>query len=112
MDKMKKLTFIWGALILILFITLTTFGLLWKNKNMVYKDTEKELESLVKSYKDAATIPGGGIVSVDELIDMQIIESLKANDEVCDGYVNIANKNGIYKYTAYIKCENYTTKGY
>jgi len=33
-------------------------------------------------------------------------------DKECTGYVEVFKNNTVYDYKAYIKCDNYETKGY
>jgi len=53
MDKMGKLSIIWGIVLLIIVALLTTFGFVYKNKTMVYKELEKKLVEAEKKYVDA-----------------------------------------------------------
>jgi len=96
----------------LIFTLLTIMALNWKNKYMPYKDAEKEIRLLAQKYKDASTVPDGGKVTLQELIDAGLISELKVKDEVCEGYVKIEKTGGVYKHIGFVKCENYTTKGY
>ena len=49
--------------------------------------------------------------SLSEAIEKGVVSELKIDDDICDGYVKIANDE-IVTYTPYISCKNYTTKGY
>ena len=40
-----------------------------------------------------------------------MIESLKKDDDECDGFVKVT-KNNVVEYNAYIKCNNFTSKDY
>ena len=112
MSGMKKISIIWGCLLVLIVGGLTTLGIIWKNNNKPYKDAEEKIKLLAQSYKDATTIPEGGKVTLAELKEAKLIEELKVNEEVCDGYVKIEKTNTVYKYTGFIKCENYKTTGY
>ena len=38
---------------------------------------------------------------------------MKVNNDICtDGYVLVEKNMGLYKYTGYIKCNNYTSHGF
>lgn len=115
MKEMRKLTIVWGLVILIIFAGLTTFALLWKDKNRKYKDLEKELAGKVQGYYETKYEYPKGMevitITKQDLINDQVIENLKIDNDECDGYVDVSN-NTVIEYTAYIKCPNYTTKGY
>ena len=49
--------------------------------------------------------------SLSEAIEKGVVSQLKIDNDICDGYVKIANEE-IVTYTPYISCKNYTTKGY
>lgn len=111
MDKMHKLSIIWGVILVIIFSLLIFLGFAWKEKVEVYKKVEDELQSLVMKYKDAATLGNEEVkVELKELIEIGIVEKLSKED--CDGYVIIKKDGYVYKYVPYIKCDNYVTKGY
>lgn len=115
MKELRRISIIWGLLLLIIFGALTFFALKWKAKTDPYFDLEKTLISKTKSYYESEhSYPAKGQsvkVTFDELKNANLIEELKVNDDNCEGYVKVEN-NGVIEYKAYIKCNNYTTKDY
>ena len=116
MDKMKKLSIIWGMIIIGLFILLTLFGFLYKNKSNVYKDLEKKLVEAEKKYADKhfAYPDKGDILKTDAetLIEEAFLDNLELEGEECTGYATVIHNSTVYEYKGYVKCNNYTTKGY
>lgn len=115
MKELRRISIIWGVLLLAIFVTLTFFALKWKSQNEPYFNLEKLIVSKTKSYYEMNhTYPNKGeyvIITFDELKANEILDELKVNDENCDGYVKVENKN-VIEYTGYIKCSNYTSKDY
>lgn len=116
MKEMKKLSIVWGVILVLIFGMLTTFGILYTKKVKPYKDMEKLLVDQTKKYVELEfSYPQNGEklnVTLEQLQGKELVEELKHNDEACDGYVTIG-KNGVaYEYKGYVKCTNYTTKGY
>jgi len=117
MKKNNMLFIIWGVIVIILVGLLTTLGFMLKGKNENYLKVEKRLKEATSSYVDHNFLyPEGDeklkILSKD-LIDNGFLkyEELKVDNDVCTGYV-ILRKDMVYEYESYIKCNNYTTKGY
>ena len=115
MKELKKISIIWGLLLFIIFAALTFFALKWKAKTAPFFDLEKTLVSKTKSYYESEhAYPAKGQsvnISFEELKNANMLEELKVNDETCEGYVKVEN-SGVVEYTAYIKCQSYTTKDY
>ena len=115
MKELKRISIIWGLLLLVIFSLLTFFALKWKVKNEPYFELEKTLVSKTKSYYEmehSYPIKGNSvIISLDDLKNSDMIEELRVDDDVCDGYVIVEN-TGVIEYHAYIKCNNYTSKDY
>lgn len=115
MNRLKKMSIIWGIVAFLLFAFLTTVGFLYKNKSQKYKDLEKQLEEVTKSYTASNfNFPKNGqeiVISLAELKEQDLIEKLEVEDQECDGYVVVTSKN-VVEYKAYIKCEQYKTHGY
>lgn len=115
MDKLKKVSIVWGIVAILLFAFLTTMGLIYKNKSQKYKDAEEQLVKEVKSY--TATdfkFPANGeevIITLEELKKANIMKELKVENQTCDGYVALTFNN-VTEYKAYIRCDKYTTHGY
>ena len=115
MKELKKISIIWGLLLLLIFGLLTFFALKWKTKTTPYFKLEEELVSKTKSYYEInhAYPTNGNHVNItyQELKDNNMIGELKTENDECDGYVKVENK-GVIDYKAFIKCNNYTTKDY
>lgn len=120
MDKIKKMYFVWALIVILIFVILTVFGFMYKNKTSVYKELEERLVNIAKKYVDAKFLyPEGNeklIIKKDELIENGYLISLnildETHDEECDGYATIQRKGTVFDYKGYVKCSNYTTKGY
>lgn len=115
MKKTRNLFIVWTIIVVIIIVLLTTLGLMLKNQNKDYEKLEKKLLDSAKKYVDNQFLyPEGNEklkVTSSELIQNQFLDELKFNDDVCQGYV-IVSKDGVYQYKGYIKCKNYTTRGY
>ena len=115
MKEMKKMSILWGIIMVLIFSLLTFFGLKWKNKYKGYFDLEDKLvKNTQKYYESNHEYPKKGSeekIFLKELRDNEVIDELIYNDDKCDGYVIVKNNN-VIEYKAYIKCNNYTTKGY
>lgn len=120
MDKMRKISIIWGALLAAIFAALTLFSLNWKNNTSKYKDLEKMIKLKTEGYFESAhsypAVNSSIKITLQELKDANVITEFKVEDDACDGYVIVeateVNKFEIINYKPYIKCQNYTTKGY
>lgn len=117
MKKSNILFVIWGVIVVILVGLLTVLGFMLKGKNEKYEKIEDRLIKATSSYVDYNFLyPEGNekvkILSKD-LIENEFLklEELKTDDDTCTGYVML-KKDVVYEYKAYIKCKNYTTKGY
>lgn len=115
MKELRRISIIWGLLLLSIFLLLTFFALKWKFKNEPYFKLEELLVEKTKSYFEMNhTYPSKDnhvIIPISELKEYNMIDEAKVNDDNCDGYVRVYNE-GVIKYTGYIKCNNYTSKDY
>lgn|SRR5574344_705905 len=115
MKTLDRIAILWGAILVIIFMVLTYFGLQWKAKTSGYYDLETKIVDATKSYyeKDHSYPEEGKSVYINltDLKDDNIISDLTYNNDQCDGFVIVKNEK-IIKYTGYIKCNNYTTKDY
>ena len=115
MKELKRISIIWGLLLFLIFAALTFFALQWKAKTGPFFDLEKTMVSKTKSYYESQhSYPQKGQsvnITFEELKNANMLEELKVNAETCEGYVKVEN-NGVIEYTAYIKCNSYTTKDY
>lgn len=115
MNKMKIMSVVWGMVIIGIFVLLTLFGFLYKNKTNEYKKLEEILVEASKKYvekkfsypEDNQSIK----ISLEDLKKDSLITEFKVKDDECDGYVTITKKM-VFEYIGYVKCSNYTTKDY
>lgn len=116
MKKTNKYFIIWGIIVVALVALLTAIGFLYKDNTKVYKELEKTMVEAEKKYVDAKFLyPQDGVTlktTSEELISEKYLENLKVEDEECTGYVEVYKDGTVYKYNAYIKCDNYKTKDY
>ncbi len=116
MKKMKYMSIIWGMLIVGIFIVLTLFGFLYKNKTKEYRMLEDKLVEAEKKYADQKFLyPNEGEsikTSLKELMAEGLIDEFKVNDVLCDGYVILSHKDLVFDYKGYVHCGDYKTKGY
>ena len=111
---MKKNMVIWLILIVILVGGLTVIGLKIKNDNKEYKTLEEKMTDVAKAYygEKPGLLKNNETISIQDLSDYDNTLTNKVNEEECNGYVKTTSNMGIFEYKAYIKCNEYTTKGY
>ncbi len=116
MGKMKKMYFVWGIVVVVIFSLLTAFGFLYKNKTNVYKNLEEKLVAAEKKYADAKFLyPQNGEtvkVTAQEMIEYGAMDSFEVEEDACEGYATIQKNGTVYDFKGYVSCNNYTTKGY
>ena len=112
MNKMKKTTIICSTLVIMLFVSLLAIGLIYKNKSKKYKDLEKELVEVTKTYTASDfNFPLNTeeiVITYEELKNAGLIKELKVEGQKCDGYV-IMTFNNVTEYKGYVKCDKYKT---
>ena len=113
-NVMKKNMIIWLILIVILVGGLTIIALKIKNANKEYKTLEKKMTDVAKAYygEKPGLLKNNETISIQDLSDYDNTLTNKVNEEECNGYVKTTSNMGIFEYKAYIKCNEYTTKGY
>lgn len=116
MKQMKRLSIVWGLLLVAIVALLTTFGILFTKKNKIYTDMEDQLVKGTKKYversfdypKDNKELR----IEYKVLKEAGLVSKLSVDKVECDGY-SIVKKNGlVYEYKGYVKCPDYTTKNY
>ena len=112
--KMRLISYIWGAILVLIFVALTAFGFYFKHTTKVYKEFESDIASKTKEYimENSMLYEGDIDYSFDELIEFGVLENKKVNEKDCDGYVTVAYENESYDYKTYLQCGMYKTKGY
>ncbi len=116
MKQMRKISIIWGTILVIIVILLTVLGFLYKDKRIPYKELEQSLVEDAKKYVDVHFLypqdDSEVKVSYEEMKDEEYVSELKYGEDVCDGYVVVKSNGTVFEYKGYITCEQYTTKGY
>src|SRR5574344_394012 len=107
MQDLKKMSIIWGIILVAIFALLTVLGLKWKEKTSGYFALEDKLVSATKNYYESKyaypSMNNSVKIKYAELKEADMIDNLTYNDDECDGYVVIKN-SGAIEYHAYIKC--------
>ena len=115
MKKMNTIYIIWAILIILLVGVLTVMGFTYKNKLKSYKNLETKLSEAAKKYVELKFLyPEDGqiiTINLEDMLEAEVINDLTYEEETCTGYVELSY-NGVYNYDAFIKCNNYVTKGY
>lgn len=116
LKQMNRISVVWGVLLGAIVVLLTIFGFLYKNKSSEYKKLEEELVNKAEKYVESKFLYPDDKSSVkityEELKNEGVMDSLKKDDDECDGYVTLTYDGHVYKYKGYVKCSKYTTKGY
>ena len=111
LKKMRFISIIWGTILFLIVITLTAIGIIYKNQTKEFKDFEKSIIEKSKDYLEEKT-PTEEKITLEELKEKNIIETLTINEKECTGYILIKKKKESFEYTPYINCGTYKTKGY
>ena len=116
---MRKLTFLWIIVIIVLIIALSIIGINISKKTADYKALESDIVDAMKVYygqdtnlkklpKEKETV----LIRIEELISFGIDIKTDINNDKCNGF-GIVKSNGVsFNYKAYIKCNKYTTSNY
>lgn len=105
LKHMQRISFIWGTIMIFLVVGMTIIGFIYKNKTKEFKEFE---EIVAEKAKDYLVLNNLNKVTIEELKNSNIIDSLIVDGKNCTGYV--VSNNAEYK--SYIKCGSYKTKGY
>lgn len=110
---MKKIIIVWTLLLIIIVSGLTFIGFKIKNKetnNIMEETLTKICEKYLNLYVNRYPKLGEQVkITSEELIEAGYNPNL---DSGCVGYVIVKNNNMGFKFTSYVKCPEYTTKGY
>lgn len=112
---MKKILIVWTFIAVFLISGLTYLGLNIKKQNAPYRKLEAELEKQAISLIGENPIYGQNRnkITLEDLKNNNYKIDMKVNNDICtDGYVLVEKNMGLYKYTGYIKCNNYTSHGF
>ena len=117
---MKKITIIWLFLMLVLLLALVFVGFAAVKKKVPYNGLENDIVEAMKIYygqdenlKKLPTKKGNTKkVTIGELEAFGININNIIDEDTCDGYGIVKKETVAFNYKAYIKCDNYSTKGY
>ena len=113
--KSNKLFIVWAVIVVVIIGLLTYLGFMLTSIDKDYKTIEEKLQNAAEGYVDVnALYPSDGDtlkVTSDTLVKEGVLDNLEYNGDKCTGYVEVSFDN-VYKYTPFIKCSKYTTKGY
>ena len=113
---MKKMMIIWGILAISLVATLTYIGLKFEDSVKEYKILENDMIEAADAYMQLSDIilnPGESIkISSDKLMELSVATSMEVKDDFCVGYVLVEKDFNKNNYSAFIKCNEYTTLDY
>ncbi len=112
LQKMHKISIIWGIIMMLLVLALTVIAISYKKETKEYKDFETKLADTTQKYiEQSGLYPEEEMhLTLTELLKLNVIETTTVKDKTCQGYVNIKNDKQFFDYKAYIKCGNYETK--
>lgn len=110
---MKKVTIVWSVIVLLIFSALTILCLNIKNNN-IGGVLEKAFITKTKEYMAAYPI---FLPTEDKEVTVALNDIIKAGYDPelgkdCEGYIKIKANGTKFNYTAFVKCDKYTTKGY
>ena len=110
---MKKMTIAWTITMILIFGSLTAFGLMYKSKR-INSIMEESILNKTKEYtkKFSALLPVENEtikITVESLIEEGFNPQLEKG---CRGYAIITQKDEEYSYKSFIKCPDYKTEGY
>lgn len=115
MKKQKILWIIWGVIVVVLLVLLTTLGFMLNKKYKAYYELEDKLKESAEKYGNTEFIYRDGSsnykITSDELLETIYLDNLDIENDTCTGYVTV-KLDTVYEYKAYIKCGKYTTKNY
>jgi len=116
---MKKITILWIIIMFALIMTLAILGLNIAKKKVPYRALENDIVEAMEVYygheenlKKLPTSNKTTKITIAELESFGLsINNIISND-TCEGY-GIVKKDGVaFSYKAYIKCNDYKTRGY
>lgn len=115
----KYRVFVFGGIIIVLFILIIAIASIFTNSKYSYADIEQKMKNAAQNYyknrpQELPTEDGSKTtITVEQLVESEEMKSLDRlkKDETCTGNVTVMNNNGYYLYLPYLNCgENYSTK--
>ena len=116
MKSMKKITIVWGIMMVLIFALLAVFGILHTQKLEGYRELERKLANASKQYIELNVsyrdVENGIRITLEQLKAEGLIEELKKDGEECEGYAFVSKPRMVVVYQGFIKCPGYTTRGF
>ncbi len=113
---MKKKNILIISVVILLLAVVLFVGYIIFFKDKEYKTLENNMEDVVSKYlgQYIGEYPENGEkkIFITDVIKKGYEIDMNANGEKCAGYVVVKKVSFAYEYDGYIKCDNYTTKGY
>lgn len=113
---MRKLIIPWIFTMILLVGGLTFIGFYQANKYGAYRALERKLEAAAGSYlgqfPDRHPNAGSKLITANYLINEGFLDNLETEDESCTGYVIVTRRGMFYRYSSFIKCDNYITRNF
>ncbi len=112
-DIMKKMMTAWLTITSMLILSLLFIGLNVEKHNKEYKTLENDLVEAADVYIKTKDVDikanESKKISMDKLIEENIIKSDQKDKLKCDGYVIVKKKINKLDFSPYIKCDEYET---
>lgn len=110
---MKKMMFLWVTITIMLVLSLLFIGKNIEKHNKEYQTFENDLVEAADIYIKTKDIDvrtnESKKISIDELIEENMIKSEQKDKLKCDGYVIVKKKINKLDFSPYIKCDEYET---
>ena len=115
MERMKKMTIIWGMMVISIVLVLTFIGFTYNKKLKDYQAFEDKLTKACEKYvsendlikEDTKELK----INMKDLKKNKYIDKLEVNQNKCNGYVLVVIDKDT-SYQAFIDCGKYQTEGY
>jgi len=111
---MKKMFITWILLMILMVGGLTFIG--WHNiqRHGIYFSLERTMRLAAEEYFEMFNerLTGESVVSKETLIQQELIEGIDEELMRCVGYVLATPRGRSHTFRSYIKCEDYTTRGF
>ena len=115
LKKMRMISSLWGLVLFGIVVVLTIFGFIYKKQSKIYQEFEQNVSDMAKDYMEKKGIYLENetfLISIQDLLEENFIESVEINENVCNGYIIATNKDSVDSFKTYIDCVKYKTRGY
>lgn len=113
---MKKMVIVWVLLVFLIFGTLLYIGFQIQETTGPYMALEHNIEDAAYGYLKindiSLSLNEKFRINLESLVDLDLIKTTSVDDDPCEGYVIAKKGLGGIDYTAYIKCNNYSSDNY